>query len=77
LNKEKVDDSEVGVPWLSKIPVLGYLFKGSSKATDLDDVLIFITPHILKERVLADSQDETMENPAPTKPPLDPETTQQ
>ena len=74
LNKEKVDDSESRVPWLSKIPVLGYLFKGTSKENEMTDVLIFITPHILKERVLADSQDETMENPAPTKPPLDPET---
>ncbi|MES0445417.1 MAG: type IV pilus secretin PilQ [Desulfobacterales bacterium] len=77
LNKEKVDDSESRVPLLSKIPLLGYFFKGSSKENELTDVLIFITPHILKERVLADSQDETMENPAPTKPPLGPETTLQ
>ncbi len=73
LNKEKVDDSESSVPFLSKIPLLGYFFKGTSKANEMSDVLIFITPHILKERVLAESQDETIENPAPTKPPLDPE----
>ena len=60
LNKEKVDDSESSVPWLSKIPVLGYLFKGTSKENEMTDVLIFITPHILKERVLAESQDETI-----------------
>jgi len=60
LNKEKVDDSESRVPLLSKIPFLGYFFKGTSKENELTDVLIFITPHILKERVLADSQDETM-----------------
>jgi type IV pilus assembly protein PilQ len=60
LNKEKIDNSESRVPLLSKIPLLGYFFKGSSKENELTDVLIFITPHILKERVLADSQDETM-----------------
>ena len=60
LNKEKVDDSESGVPLLSKLPLLGYFFKGTSKENEMTDVLIFITPHILKERVLADSQDETM-----------------
>ena len=57
LNKEKVDDSESSVPLLSKIPLLGYFFKGTSKKNEMDDVLIFITPHILKERVLAESQD--------------------
>lgn len=77
LNKEKVDNSESSVPLLSKIPLLGYFFKGTSKENEMADVLIFITPHILKERVLADSQDETIENPAPTKPPLDSETTPQ
>ncbi|MEE8480325.1 MAG: type IV pilus secretin PilQ [Desulfobacterales bacterium] len=60
LNKEKVDDSESSVPFLSKIPLLGYFFKGTSKANEMSDVLIFITPHILKERVLAESQDETI-----------------
>ena len=73
LNKEKVDDSESSVPLLSKIPLLGYFFKGTSEINEMDDVLIFITPHILKERVLAESQDETIETPTPTKPPLDPE----
>lgn len=77
LNKEKVDDSEKGVPVLSKIPLLGYFFKGTSKKKEMDDVLIFITPHILKEKVLAESQDETIEKPAPTKPLLDPEVTLQ
>ncbi len=77
LNKEKVDDSESGVPVLSKIPLLGYFFKGTSKKTEMDDVLIFITPHILKEKVLAESQDETIGKPVPAKPLLDPEVTLQ
>lgn len=63
LNKEKVDDAESAVPLLSRIPLLGYLFKGTSLSNEMDDVLIFITPHILKERVIAESQDETIEKP--------------
>ncbi|WP_413815104.1 hypothetical protein [Desulfosarcina sp.] len=38
------------MPWLRNIPGLGYLFKGESKNRQLDELLIFITPHILKKR---------------------------
>ncbi len=49
LSKENIDDSESGIPWLKDMPVLGYLFKGTSKSNTMEDVLIFITPHILEE----------------------------
>jgi len=67
LNKEKVEDSEAGVPGFKDIPLLGWLFKGESKENALDDLLIFITPHILKERIAA----ETQEVPAEEMPPID------
>ncbi|MBU4273917.1 MAG: type IV pilus secretin PilQ, partial [Planctomycetes bacterium] len=51
ISKEKTSESESGVPWLRKIPLLGYLFKSEYKSKDMDEMLIFITPHILKERV--------------------------
>lgn len=50
LSKQKTDDSNSGVPWLKKIPVFGYLFKGENKSEALEDLLIFITPHILKQQ---------------------------
>ena len=50
LNKETTGQSETGVPWLKDIPVLGYLFKSKSNSNTMEEVLIFITPHILKER---------------------------
>ncbi|BBO80076.1 type IV pilus secretin PilQ [Desulfosarcina ovata] len=50
LNKQSDNDGESGVPGLRKIPVLGYLFKGESKSREKEDLLIFITPHILKRR---------------------------
>lgn len=48
LNKETENRKEYGVPFLKDIPVLGYLFKGSDKSSDYEEILIFITPHILK-----------------------------
>jgi type IV pilus assembly protein PilQ len=38
-----------GVPWLSDIPVLGNLFKQTTRKDDKDELLIFITPKILRE----------------------------
>lgn len=39
-------DSEKGVPWLSKIPVLGWLFKKESIVDTKRELLIFLTPKI-------------------------------
>jgi type IV pilus assembly protein PilQ len=37
---------EAGVPWLSKIPVLGWLFKKQTKIDNQNELMIFITPTI-------------------------------
>jgi type IV pilus assembly protein PilQ len=39
------------VPWLGEIPVLGNLFKQTTRTNDKDELLIFITPKILREGV--------------------------
>lgn len=52
LSKKTTSESESGVPWLRNIPILGYLFKGEYKSNDMEEILIFITPHILKEKVM-------------------------
>ena len=39
---------ESGVPWLSKIPVLGWLFKTEYKKDYKEELLIFITPKIVQ-----------------------------
>ncbi len=41
-------DSNTGVPGLSRIPLLGWLFKAQQKVRDKEELLIFITPMILK-----------------------------
>jgi len=48
LNQETSTSSDTGVPYLEDIPGLGYLFKRKSTNEQLDDLLIFITPHILE-----------------------------
>lgn len=40
--------NEAGVPWLSKIPFIGWLFKKESKVDNQNELLIFITPTIYK-----------------------------
>ena len=40
--------SQAGVPWLSKIPFLGWLFKQKKTVKDKNELLIFITPKIIK-----------------------------
>jgi type IV pilus assembly protein PilQ len=41
-------NSERGVPWLSKIPILGWLFKKEAKTDIQNELLIFITPTVYK-----------------------------
>ncbi len=47
INKTE-DKGSVGIPFISKIPVLGMLFGKQSKNVQKKEVLIFITPHIVK-----------------------------
>lgn len=42
-------ESVVGVPWLRNIPVLGWLFKKKSVSDANQELLIFITPTIVKK----------------------------
>jgi type IV pilus assembly protein PilQ len=51
LTKQTNSNSESGMPGLKDVPVLGYLFKGKNKSDKMEEVLIFITPHILKKQM--------------------------
>lgn len=48
LTKETNNSGNAGLPGLKDIPVLGWAFKADSRSQDMEEVLIFITPHILK-----------------------------
>jgi type IV pilus assembly protein PilQ len=42
------NNSVVGIPYLSRVPVLGWLFKQKSEAVAKQELLIFLTPTIVK-----------------------------
>lgn len=47
--KEDKTTSKNGVPWLKDIPVLGWLFKAEDISKTKREILIFITPKIIKD----------------------------
>ncbi len=47
---QKNDQAE-GVPLFNKIPLLGWLFKRENKEDTRKDLLIFISPRIMKDEV--------------------------
>lgn len=49
LMRDEVQVSDDGVPFLNRIPVLGRLFKGTSKSTVKKNLMVFIHPRILKD----------------------------
>lgn len=55
LMRERIEESTAKVPILGDIPLLGWLFKKKKSATSKNNLLIFLTPHIIRpyERVRA------------------------
>lgn len=56
LSRRRSSGGDSGIPWLKDVPGLGYLFKGENKAEEKEEVLIFITPHILKPETYVESE---------------------
>ena len=48
IRKTRKDINETGLPFLRKIPVLGWLFKDNSKEKSEEELLIFITPRVVQ-----------------------------
>ncbi|CAN2042718.1 Type IV pilus assembly protein PilQ [Candidatus Magnetomoraceae bacterium gMMP-15] len=55
LTKSYKASTNSGVPVLKNIPMLGWMFKNDGKADNKEDVLIFITPHILQQRMAGEA----------------------
>jgi len=43
-------DVESGIPFLKDVPLLGHLFKHTRKEYTKKDLIIFVTPHIVKKK---------------------------
>ena len=54
ITKSTDSGDDNGVPWLSKIPVLGYLFGVKRDVKNQEELLIFITPRIVQLEQRAD-----------------------
>jgi general secretion pathway protein D len=61
LMEDRIVDSVRKVPILGDIPLLGELFKSTTKDTTKTELLIFLTPHVAEEpdQLTAMSEDET------------------
>ena len=44
---DKAESSSSATPGLSKVPVVGNLFKGKATTDELDEMLIFIAPRVV------------------------------
>ena len=53
LTKQENTAGETGVPFFKDVPILGWLFKAEDKSSQMQEVLIFITPAILPPRTAA------------------------
>ena len=51
LVRDNVTMNERKIPWLGDIPLLGWLFKTQTKQTEKLNLLVFLTPHIIKDEV--------------------------
>jgi len=51
LTKNEKRQTSTGIPFLKDIPILGYLFRRTDKGNDKDDLVIFVTPHIIHSEI--------------------------
>jgi len=56
LTKNDKKSGESGIPYLKDIPILGYLFKKSQKSNNKNDLVIFVTPHIIHAEIGSSSK---------------------
>lgn len=59
LIREKTSDSNAGIPWLNKIPILGYLFGNTKNESSRSEIVILLTPRVMK--TVQDADDLTSE----------------
>lgn len=57
---DDVSETDEGIPYLKDIPVLGHAFKSNSQARAQKNLLIFLTPRIIKDQF--DARDSTIES---------------
>ena len=59
---DTVQASENGVPWLRNLPLIGHLFKGTSKKIQKKNLMVFIHPRILHDDADSDEKSSALYN---------------
>jgi type II secretory pathway component GspD/PulD (secretin) len=73
--KDNTKNIYTKVPVLGDIPVLGYAFRSENKGMDKDNLLIFLTPTIVKDSDYQPTSSQFLESsPLGPKPPMNPTT---
>lgn len=68
LTKQTTLGSNTGIPGVKDIPGLGWLFSTDTESKAFQEVLVFITPHILKTQVAGEAPRTQMPSEAPPLP---------
>ena len=50
LRQERFNNDERGIPWLSKVPVLGWLFKNDLTETERRELVVFLSAKVVPNR---------------------------
>jgi len=61
LRKKETNQQVNKVPLLGDIPVLGHLFRFEGEATATTELVIFITPHIIRDPVLTEEEQQALD----------------
>lgn len=54
LISDKITKSEAGIPFIRKIPIIGYLFESMDRKKDKTELLVMVTPHVIANQEDAD-----------------------
>lgn len=49
LIREEIDDTHRGVPLVGKMPILGPIFRSRSRNTNRQELLVLLTPHVIRD----------------------------
>ena len=75
LTRNENTESESGIPFLKDIPLLGNLFKYTRKSITKKDLVIFVTPRIIRNYIgnipISEKSEETSGNAAPELKPVE------
>ena len=60
LYRRTIQSNQSGIPGLSSIPLIGWLFRQERQQDDSDELLIFLTPRIIRQTDATDKRQTTL-----------------